>query len=478
MVLSGKGLLWCGVGFLIFGLALLPTAWAMPVHADTLETVPTIVLSKSVMPTSEVDLGEVLTYTLVFTYTGEPLATSARLTDTLPAVLMFESFVPDDQVGVTYNDSSHQVEWADELDRGESRTITFTTVLTNSVSVYGQEITNTAELLHGDGLASGSAVFSVVEQPVLSIVKSVIPTTGVGLGDVVTYTLSYSNTRGGVAHNVSLSDTLPAAVDFGGFVAGEGSHSEGVVTWTTGRLLPGIEHIIVFTGTLGYDESWYGQTITNTAELTADNAEPQLSSVGFDVVKRYFTYLPVTLRDYSVFVDGSFELDLGWLIEERPLPVKRVDVTRDGLPFDGSHAVILGSPDYGCGDVPLGHASVSQVFTVPDNATKLSFRYIVWSQDASVSEDYDRFEVYLNDSLEFEDGNKVNANLACDNWWRVPGTGGDNRREDEVEGWALGEIDLVRHRGRNVAVSFRNYSRYDNWYNTYTYLDDVRIEVE
>jgi hypothetical protein len=160
--------------------------------------------------------------------------------------------------------------------------------------------------------------------------------------------------------------------------------------------------------------------------------------------------------------------------------------------------MLLGEPSYGCNDVPLGHAAIEQTFVVPEDARLLKFNYIVLSQDASVSGKYDRFEVRIQDeqgkkALVWADGNLHNTGLGCNQLWRVPSFEiAENRRNTE-DGWAesippdslpdqvswdFEIIDLTPYRGQRITVSFENHSRLDNWYNTYTYIDNVRIEIE
>jgi hypothetical protein len=135
--------------------------------------------------------------------------------------------------------------------------------------------------------------------------------------------------------------------------------------------------------------------------------------------------------------------------------------------------VLLGSPGYGCNQVPTGVAGVNQTFAVPDvlegKTVRLNFKYIIYSQDASTAAKFDRFEVRINDRLAFWDGNLNNTDLNLCKYRRVP-----------EAGWASASIDLVtpvNYRGKTVTVSFENWSRTDHFYNTFTYLDDIQIEV-
>ena len=151
---------------------------------------------------------------------------------------------------------------------------------------------------------------------------------------------------------------------------------------------------------------------------------------------------------------------------------------------DGTYTALLGNSYYQC-NTPIPtpyniYGAAEQQILVPSAAgqtPRLYFDYIIYSEDASTSGLYDRFEVYLNDiTLAFSDGNLNGTSVACGKWWRVPSSA--NPRNGVTSGWATGSIDLSAYRGQIVNVSFRNYLRYDTFYNTYTYLDNVRLVVE
>jgi hypothetical protein len=192
---------------------------------------------------------------------------------------------------------------------------------------------------------------------------------------------------------------------------------------------------------------------------------------------------PVSTQIY-LSRNGDFEDGAGqtaWQETENPLPVSIVQSVPERPsgstpPADGDYAMLLGNTSYPCAydGVPIGHAAIEQAFNLPPNVDKLTFKYIIWSQDASTDVIYDRFEVYVNGNLQFYDGNQISTGLNCNNWRRVPGP--ENPRGGETSGWATGEIDLDAYAGQTVTISFRNYNRYDGWYNTYTYIDNVNIE--
>jgi hypothetical protein len=194
-------------------------------------------------------------------------------------------------------------------------------------------------------------------------------------------------------------------------------------------------------------------------------------------VKQYYVFAPIILRNYPPIVNGDFEQDLsvGWRNENGGLPISRVNATADGTPVTG-WAALLGNTSYICSGVPQGYAGLAQTFPVPSAGGKLKFRYFIRTQDASPVDkhDYDAFEVYVNSVRVFDDANRHTTGLGCNTWWRVPGP--DNIRHGQVTGWVEETIDLNGYAGQTVTISFRNYSRYDNYYNTYAYLDNVRFE--
>lgn len=210
-----------------------------------------------------------------------------------------------------------------------------------------------------------------------------------------------------------------------------------------------------------------------------------------DVINRL--YVPSAPQGFYPFQNGGFEAGLGgWKWTNGGLPASLVSgavqnpVTGGNDPVipAGANTARLGSPTYNCSlaGVPFpAYAAVEQTLTLPDaTRIELQFDYIIYTEDGmpvSGGSSYDRFEVFVSASgspqLLFSDGNTVNANLGCGHWRRVPGP--ENVRGGAATGWATGTIDLSAFRDQNVTVSFQNHSRFDGYYNTYTYLDNVRL---
>lgn len=203
--------------------------------------------------------------------------------------------------------------------------------------------------------------------------------------------------------------------------------------------------------------------------------------------------LPAVPQDYSALQNGDFESGLdssggpaGWLAysggqEGLSFELVSSNPTEPELDTDipsGNYSMLLGNTGYPCSStgVPLGFAAVEQAFTVPNvpdgTPLHLDFNYVIYTQDGSSSIAYDRFEVYLDDGtgpvLAFADG-RAESDVSCSFWYRLPATG-----------WQQAGIDLIQpvdFRGKTVTISFQNWNRYDHYYNTFTYLDDVKLVV-
>ncbi len=115
-----------------------------------------LTLTKSVTPTTNVAYHGNVTYTLVLRNAGGLTETAAFLTDTLPAVVDFASWV--EQNGATVTDD--EITWNGEL--APTSALTFTFVATH-VGDYGDVVTNTARFSGTAQAGTAEAVFSVEE---------------------------------------------------------------------------------------------------------------------------------------------------------------------------------------------------------------------------------------------------------------------------------------------------------------------------
>ncbi len=105
--------------------------------------------------------------------------------------------------------------------------------------------------------------------PPTGLVHEVTPSIHVPLGSVVTYTMVLTRESGPTA-TAMLTDVLPAAVTFGGWVAqpAGSAYASGRVTWS--GIVSG-EVRLVFTATVSNDPALFGSIVVNTATLAAND---------------------------------------------------------------------------------------------------------------------------------------------------------------------------------------------------------------
>jgi len=218
---------------------------------------------------------------------------------------------------------------------------------------------------------------------------------------------------------------------------------------------PGVVNTTTFTVTLIYEgESYMSVAVEDIAVVR--QPEPQFT----------YIYLPLVLRAYTApLTNGNFSAGLtGWGTSG----ILGVSVALD--PSDADNPVaLLGDPQYACmAGVPLGDARIRQSFFVPSaSAGKpmyLVFRYRIFTNDLNrlMTDQYDTFDVFVNGVLQLRD---ANTNEVFFSYCNVP---------PYDLGWRTGTINLGAG-GLPINLSLEVYNRFDNWYNTYVYIDDVRL---
>jgi hypothetical protein len=177
------------------------------------------------------------------------------------------------------------------------------------------------------------------------------------------------------------------------------------------------------------------------------------------------TYVSVDL-----VVNGDFERSLGseWTTAAVCPVIQAYAPSQTG---GTTRVAVLGCPDQ-VTDAPFGESMICQTVSVPSAcdmpAPLLQFRYriftydLVWGQ--ATGKYYDSFNVGLSDlgqispTYVFTDGN----------WTQDYGT-------EKDLGWRNGSVDLRPYAGQTIKVCLANVTRVDKAYNTWTYVDDVRV---
>ncbi|HYV20457.1 MAG TPA: fibronectin type III domain-containing protein [Verrucomicrobiae bacterium] len=200
----------------------------------TVASAPILALAMTGTP-DPVNSGATLTYTLSWSNTGNMNATSAVLTDPIPANTTFVSATGGGTL------SGGTVTWnLGTLNGGANGSVTLVVRVVTPLN-DGTVITNS-------GASLDSAQTTPVTAPnVQSTVRS-SPTLGLTLtdgpdptqaGSNVTYTLAYSNTGSASATGTTLTATLPSNTTFVSATGG-GTRSGSTVTWSVGTLAVGV----------------------------------------------------------------------------------------------------------------------------------------------------------------------------------------------------------------------------------------------
>ena len=243
---------------------------------------PELAIAKSVAPTSG-DAGDTVTYTITLSHTARSLADAfdVAMTDALPATIGSSLSAP---ITITNVSATHSVDGditgnfgvaintlttttPFTLTRGATVTLTITGVLRQSVQP-GEVITNTAALTYtslpgpnqdlspdatgvNDGTDrersrsdSGSATHSVGQgafsKAILSTSAAHTIGTDVTIGEVISYTLIVDLPEG-ATRNLTLTDDLPAGLDYEGFtVITDAAQSGGLLTQDFAGTVPSI----------------------------------------------------------------------------------------------------------------------------------------------------------------------------------------------------------------------------------------------
>lgn len=245
-------------------------------------------VQKVAMPASVPALPSgVVLYRLRYGNLSNGIATDAVLSDAIPANTRYmDGSLYRDGVNLSdaANDDAGEYLGASRtisvslgnLAGGASGVITFTVRIDPLLPAGVATIDNTAyitstvdDLVPDDNVAT--AVIEVAAQPDLTIVKS-DGNTQVQAGDLITYTIAYSNTGNQAATGVRITDTLLAGIDYlastpGGLYAA----GAGTITWNIGALPVNEMHMLTVTARVK-TEVQPGAVVANNVVIADDGA--------------------------------------------------------------------------------------------------------------------------------------------------------------------------------------------------------------
>ncbi|MGL5149373.1 MAG: hypothetical protein ACRC7N_02220 [Clostridium sp.] len=158
--------------------------------------------------------GDVVTYTIVLTNTGNFDATNLYLIDTLPSQILFinDSIFVDGviQPGATLNSPGISL---GTLPINDTRTIVFSVSIVNGI--LGTTINNACNAIYGTSPAVFSSMSNTVPMNIVNIgltSKKYVDKTYASLGDTISYTIYFNPLSVSVIDTVTIVDDLPTGL--------------------------------------------------------------------------------------------------------------------------------------------------------------------------------------------------------------------------------------------------------------------------
>lgn len=235
-----------------------------------------LAITKSTTPSTTVNAGQAITYTLNVTNNGPSTATSVSVTDVLPAGVVYGSATG---TGWTCNFASGTVTCTmPSLAAGPASPITInaTAPLTGGSSSNTATVSSATNDPNAANNGSTSAV-TVVASADLSILKTASSPTGYS-SSPFTFTLAVTNGGPSVASNVTVTDTLASGT---GFVSATGSGwtcsaPSNVVTCTRPTLAVGAAPAISLV--VAPPAVSFARTLVNTASVSSTTPDPSATN--------------------------------------------------------------------------------------------------------------------------------------------------------------------------------------------------------
>jgi uncharacterized repeat protein (TIGR01451 family) len=210
----------------------------VPVQAsitDLVQSSHTLSLLKLDTP-DPVQAGGLLTYTVQYQVMGNEPANGVVLTDTLPANVVVQSISGG---GVQ---SGNQIAWNLGNLAPPATGSVIVVVRVNSPLPNGTVLVNRATIADAQGATASATASTTVQSAPAFRVSKLAPAT-VRAGDILTYTIVFTNTGNAYATSVVITDRIPAHTEWH---SGGHSHTATEVRWNVASLAPGITGYAVF----------------------------------------------------------------------------------------------------------------------------------------------------------------------------------------------------------------------------------------
>ncbi len=182
--------------------------------------------------------GQSLTYTILYTVFNSSSVGNPVITDTLPSQVTYISCATSSGEGATcsYLPGTRQITWKWTVLGANAGDVV--TAVVGAPLVEGITLTNTYASDSDDtAYRTGTPVTTYVGRPHLSITKRAsTAVTPPAPGDLIIYTLTYTNSGSYKATGVVAHDTVPANTTFYSCSGAPCSQSNGIVAWTVGEV--------------------------------------------------------------------------------------------------------------------------------------------------------------------------------------------------------------------------------------------------
>ena len=221
---------------------------------------------------AQVTAGDTLNATLSYRNNGPAPAMNISVVDTLPTGITFVSASPAPSsvsgqtltwnIGTLADAQSGQITLVLQSDANTANNTTVVNQSQISIPTSDRDTTNNRS----------DAPTLIVTRSDLSVVKTA--PSRVSAGDAVQYTLSYRNNGPSVARSVTLTDQLPAELDYLSANPAPASSVNGLLTWNLGDMQPNQSGIITVQMRSRADQTVPTLTVANTLQISSPTEDP------------------------------------------------------------------------------------------------------------------------------------------------------------------------------------------------------------
>ncbi|WP_261165246.1 DUF11 domain-containing protein [Microbacterium sp. Marseille-Q6965] len=239
---------------------------------------------------SNVETGETIQYTVTVTQLGEAAFEGASLSDDLSDVLDDATWNDDLLASagtVGFDETAQTLSWSGDLAVDDVVTITY------SVTVTGDGDTRLHNVVSSEGCVSPEECETEHFTATYTTVKTADPASGtaVQIGDVITYTITVTQSGQGRVVGQFFDDNLADVLDDATFnnditaSAGTFTYVDGVISWT-GDLGPGDVATVTYSVTVTADgDTRIGNTVRSPGCESAADCETEHLTGRYDTVK-------------------------------------------------------------------------------------------------------------------------------------------------------------------------------------------------